>query len=373
MNFVRITREAGAASSGGALPPSLADLDNETGTKSLPDLSKVPPADPPADPPPPAEPVEGLNEDGTLQEGYEKAEDGTIKKTEAAPPADPPADDEGQLSPEDFWKQVEAITGNELQVDYGDTDPLSPEGVAMRENVLKDAAVNDFDQYMKTTYPRAYAYFLHVQAGKGDEEFFQEPSNGLVNREEFEQDPDIQAQWILRDLRIKGIPDDLAQATVDKYIKENSLKDKAVKLYTEQEASDLRKLQAIQEQDKREKAQFQSTVDSLSTTVEKTIKSEMKLLVPETKQVEFKEFIMSKLQHDGQNFFFVQPVGQDLNTVLDSLYLQFTKGDLTAIVEKRAQTKAVQRLGAKVAQDKKTAGSGPAGNSTPKYIPLGDI
>lgn len=364
--FVKLYRDADA-NSGGGLPPSLADLENTNGMTNLQD---VPPSEAPA-----PDPVEGVNPDGSLEEGYTKDLDGNvIKETtveEEPSEDDPPASTD--LDPSDFWTEVDTITGKPVEVDYGDTDPLSPEGVALRESVVRDSAVQDFDEYMRETYPRAYAYFLHVQNGGADEQFFAEPTLGIIDRDSFEQDPDIQAAWLMRDFQRKGVPEEIAQASIDKYIKDSVLQEKALKLYVEQEANDRAKLKYLEEEDKNNRLSFQNNVSQLSNNIAKAIKTEMKLLVPDAKQAEFQQSVIDKIQHDGQRFYIVQELGDNLNTVLDSMYLQFVKGDLNSIIEKRAQTKAVQRLGAKIAADKRTQSGGEPNTQKTKYVSLGEI
>lgn len=365
--FVRLYRDADP-DSGGGLPPSLEEIDVlKTDPPSLDPDTPPKQDDPPAD-----EPVEGLDADGNLLEGYKFAEDGKTPVKVDDKPADEP-DDDDLVTPEDFWNQVETITGNKVEVDYGDTDPLSPEGVAIRERVIQETAQKNFDQYIRETYPRAYAYFLHVQEGLPDEEFFSEPAPGLVSRDQFEQDPDIQSNWLMKDFLRKGIPEDIAQATIDKYIKDNQLKDKAMKLYEEQDKLDRARLKAIDEKQKQDQKEFEASLHAVTTNIAASIKNEMKLLVPEVKQKEFQEFVINSIRHDGEKFFVVHELGDKLSTTLDSLYLQFMKGDLNTLVEKRAQTKAVQRLGQRVAADKKNSSSAPPDQGGKKFISLADI
>ena len=371
MKFVKLYREPGSPSSGGGepLPPSLADIDNNA------EPAKV---DPPTnlanltqDPPP--EPAEGLDADGNLLEGYEELEDGTIQKVETDPAPIDPIDPDEPIDSTEFWTNVDNLTGKPVEVEYGDVDPLSPEGVAMRESVVRDSAVKEFDEYIKDQYPRAYSYFLHVQGGGSDEEFFTEPSQGLVDRDTFESDPDIQANWILNDFYRKGVPEEVAQATIDNYIKNNQLRERALKVYNEQETFDKQRLAQMEEQDRVTRESFQSNVNNLSSVLDKTIKNDMKVVVPESKQADFKKFVMDKVQHDGQKFFFVQEVGSDVNTAMDALYLQYVKGDLNSIIEKRAQSKAVQRLGQRIKSDRsKSSGSGDD-RSSKGYVTLGEI
>jgi hypothetical protein len=365
MTLIRLMRNAdGSSAGGGQLPPSLSDLDNPT----PPNLGENPPA---GDPPP--EPIEGVDADGNLLEGYERLEDGTVQKVEPPAGDDDDDDDLNEVDPAEFWKSVDTLTGKPVAVEYGDVDPLSPEGVAMRESAVREVAVEEFDEYMRVTYPRAYAYFLHTQNGGSDEEFFDTPAQGMVDRAKFESDPDIQAHWITTDLVNRGVPAEVAKATVDSYIKSNSLKEKALEVYQATDASNRARLAEMEETNKKAQQVYTQSVQALNESITKTIKSDMKLVVPEAKQREFQQFVLDRVQHDGKKFFFVQEVGQDLNTALDALYLQYVKGDLKSLVEKRAQTKAVHRLGQRIKADATQTRGSASSSGSKGYIPLSQI
>ena len=141
------------------------------------------------------------------------------------------ASEESTEDVESFWKEVEQITGESIQIDYGGTDPLSPAGVALREMKIRGDAALKFEQYLKQTDPRGYAYLLHREAGGSDEEFFAKKSFVLSDREEFENSIEQQSSLLKHSLTEKGVPEEVAQATIDKYIKDNVLKEKALEYY----------------------------------------------------------------------------------------------------------------------------------------------
>jgi len=60
--------------------------------------------------------------------------------------------DDDDDSGETFWTDVEKLTGRSIDVDYGDTNPESPEGAAIREEALVQGAINDhLDTWQKST------------------------------------------------------------------------------------------------------------------------------------------------------------------------------------------------------------------------------
>ena len=63
-------------------------------------------------------------------------------------------------------------SGVELEVDYGDLDPLSPEGVAKRETALAETAIESQMDYLEKNYPRAYKVLQHEANGGSVEDLF---------------------------------------------------------------------------------------------------------------------------------------------------------------------------------------------------------
>lgn len=392
MKFTRLQYDAGAASSGGGAPhgPSFADLTN-------PDY--VPPAgsDPIVDEGQGGQPVEGLNEDGTpaegyelkdgvpvkiesqdpsqveginadgtLQEGYERLADGTVQKVSTDDPND---NDES-----DFWKAVEAITGREVPVEYGEVDPTSPEGVALRDKALIDQAEAGMDEYFRKSNPRAYAYYLHTLEGGTDEEFFNTLPPSLPVRSEFELDMDMQSSLVKQDLVARGVPEDIAQATIDKYVKDNLLTEKALKLYDTYHTAEQTEIKKMEKAAEDQKKLFNTQVSELNTSISDAITKEMGFTVPELKQAEFTKFVKDQIRYDDGQFFFVQGIEKSsLPKTLEALYFQFVKGDLKSMISKAAKTQTVQNLRLKADADKKKNSGGEPNPGVKKYVTFGEI
>lgn len=369
MKFNRIYRDAGAASSGGAAPlPSLADLDD-------PNFKPATSADTPTE-------VEGLDADGNLLEGYIKQEDGTIVKvpestdSAAAEETEEEEEENTEVTPEAFYEAVTAQTGIEVPVDFGDIDPLSPEGVAIRDLELVKQTRNNFEEELKTQYPRAYAFFLHNKEGGNDEDFFKAPAPAVLAREVFEEDPDAQEAWVRRDLLSKGLSQTIVDLQVKEYITQGKLKENALKVYDVTLEADRRRLEDIQQREAARQRTFDSSVQTLTKEVDSTIKAGMKSLVPETKQQEFANFVMQHIQHDGENnFFAILPISkEEMATTMDSLYLQYLKGDLSKLVAKEAKKETTQRLKLRIERDTAKRKTSAEENSSSKtFIPLSEI
>lgn len=318
-------------------------------------------------------PVEGLDEEGNVLEGYTKNEDGTVTKNV-------PDNQETEIdleSAKQFYDAVHALTGRPVEVDYGDVDPISPEGVALREKIVRESAIEEWDERLRQNNPRAYAYFLHTEAGKPDEEFFAEKSVNLPDREKLETSTDVQANIVKQALILKGVPEMAAQMTVDAYIKDNILKDKALEIQAEYEKAQADQLKNLEEIQRRQNEEFNSQVKSVLGMIDTSVTANsLRYVIPEAKQQDFLNFVKSKVQYgqDG-NFYFTQPISQkELNTVLESMYIQYSGGNLKNIVEREATKLATNRLRATVNKDKANqTSSTDSKQSKQSFIPLGEL
>lgn len=313
-------------------------------------------------------PVEGLNEDGTLQDGYEKDPEGNVVKIEEI-------DDSEEAT--SFYEAVHAITGRPIEVDYGTVDPISPEGVALRERFVRDAAIEEWDKNLRENNPRAYAYFLHTESGKPDEEFFEQKSFSVPDTGKLETSTDLQSDLVKRALVAKGVPEEAAQLTVESYIKANTLKEKALAIHKEYQDADIEQLRRLEDAQNKQRQEFDVQVKSVLDMVDNSIAGgNLRFVVPEAKQPEFATFVKERIQYnqDG-NFYFTQVITpKDIKGQLESLFVQFNGGSLKDIVEKQATKLVAQRLRSTVQKDKATQTSGSEQTqSDNKYIPLGDI
>lgn len=370
---------------GPVLPPALSDLDPASfghritpsvdPIKPIVDKDVIPPIDDPSkiDPNKPKEPApEGkmYNDKGEI------VDDPNYKKP--IDPANPEPEPELEI-PEEvaFWETVEKLTGRPVKVEYPTgIDPISPEGVALRENAVRVDTEEAYDAKIKNKYPHAYAFMIHHMEGGSDADFFeQNGSVSLPERASVETSADLQVTFIKNDLMGKVDPE-VVQAHVDKLIKDNKLKDAALKVYDKIEVDQKKELENLERYQRVEKAKTDKAIADMTTTVGNALKN-ASFTIPEADLSKVSDFVTNNLQYDkasGQ-FYIVQPVSQaELATQLDMLIYNYYKGDLNKIIHKKAQTQATQRLRtqANKTQTNKVSTPDPL-NNPGGYIPLGSM
>lgn len=316
---------------------------------------------------------EGRNVDGSLKEGWTEV-DGKL----VAPEVDPADEGDGEADPEEFFADVNKLHGRELKVEWPDgVDPLSPEGVYHRDKVLMDTAVNDFETYLKKTDPRSYAYMLHRQAGGDDDSFLSSKIYTLPEYSDFKESADAQALIMKQDLVGKGVDAETAQMVVDRSIKDGNLFTKADAVYKGLQAQQVNELKEIEARNTAAEKEYTDNVNSLNQklTTAVTDGKEMRFVVPDTEKQAFLQFVREKVEWDAgsKQFLLVQKVGEDLGKQMEAMYLLYKKGDLSGMIERKAQTQNVNRLRKVVDKSKQvTTGAADAGKKT-TFVALGDL
>jgi hypothetical protein len=395
MNYIKRHYDPSAGDGAAAIPmpPSLADLSNPNYTPPLVKLDDAAAAQKltddaaateatkkaAGDNPPPADPVDGRNEDGTLAEGYIEDADGKAIKDPTFKPTDNTTDTVDD-SPEAFFADVDKLHGNPIKVEYPDgVDPLTPEGIYHRDKVVAEQAVQSFEAYLKKADPRSYAYMLHRQAGGDDESFYSFKTFSLPEYSTFKDNVDLQVTLYKSSLISKGLDADTAQMAVDKAIKDGVLFDKADAAYKTTEASHEHELKLIEEQQQKAEQAYTASVNALSQKLSTTINegAGMRIIIPDTDKVAFNAYVREHLEYDGKDgkFLLVQRVGDNLTQQLESLYLLFKKGDLSGLIKTQAQTAQVKRLKRAVekTKDDNKSGADDTAGKNKGFVSLGSL
>lgn len=397
---VRLFRDAAAPGTGGGI--SLASILPSENDPQPGDTGGIEPGTDSNTPPPlpdPVTPVEGLNPDGSLQEGYEKdAEGKVVKKATTTPTPVEGLNADGTVQegyikdaqgnvvkdpnhaavPEegDFFEEVDKITGRKYEITYPEgVEADTPAGVAHRENVIRENAQIEFERHLQTTDPRGYAYLLHRAAGRPDEEFFGNNTGFVLPTvEEMDASADLQKSVYTYSLKAAGRDQDEIDALVESAIKANKLKDRATAAWNAVDTDQKQQLELLQKEKETKDREFETSVTNFTRMLSNVIEKEMGFVVADTNKKEFEKYVLDNVRYDNGKFFVVQELGQELKTTVEALFLQYKKGDLSTIVTRKAKTEAAQRL------KLKTGGSGPTPGSgqTPSpsgigYIPLGQI
>lgn len=345
---------------------SLAELDNDGGTTPV---DKEEPNDPSTKAPDDGTKIpEGEDGDGTKSEGED------VDKKDNATNNEPDA--EADVDPETFFGEVNKLHGFDLAVEYPeDVDPLSPEGVHIRDKALMEHAIKQFDSHLKETDPRAYAYLLHRQSGGDDSSFFSTQESRLPEYSTFKESVDLQRQVLTADLKSKGLDEDVAKAVIDKAIADKRLFELADKAYQAKETAERQALdKAAQEAEAKEAAETKAINDTVSAITDVVMNSKLDaIVIPDAKRAEFAEYVKQHLYYDGEQFFLTKPVNKDtLAEALQTEYFGFVKGNLSELVERKAKTAVVQKLRLGVAKTKQ----GPKtsdGKGNTGFVALGDL
>lgn len=304
-----------------------------------------------------------LNEDGTLKEGFIKDATGKVI-----------VDPDYKAPEEDFFAVVNKITGREVEVTYPDgVDPISPEGVAIREEAVRDKAFEDFEEYLAKSDPRSYAYMLHRKAGGTDEEFLG-GNTGLVlpTIEEMKASADLQKAVYTYELRSKGLDEETITAVVDKAIKDNKLLEKSTVSFTAISTAQENQLAVLQQRKAQDDKAYNDAVSTMITTIKSTIEEGMGFIVPVAKKEEFQKFVTDQLRYENGKFIAIQPV-TDIKVMMDSLFFSYVKGDLKSLIAKKAKTEAAQSLKLKIDNGKAKPGGGKDGDSNKIKPTLGEV
>lgn len=274
-----------------------------------------------------------------------------------APPADPNADpntpdgEEGdeEETAEDFFGKVDALSGVETykNIDYGDVDPFTPEGMHIREQYIAKQAALTFESRIRENDPRAYAYLLHRQNGGSDDEFFATKSFVLPTLDDVKDNVDLQRTVYSEALRAKGNSEEevveLLKIATDKGTlpakaeaswKEISTRDKKM-------ADDAAALSAQMTQRQKD------DIKAFDTTLQNVIAKgeELKFQIPEADKAAFVAAFKENLYYENGQMFLMKPVTRDaLPKLLETELFAHLGGNLDKLIQKRATTVAGNRF-----------------------------
>lgn len=320
------------------------------------------------------------DEDPDEDEDQTKNKTKVKKKPEPSPDPDPEPnpDDENQddgPTPEQFFEEVDKLTGFELEVEYGDVDPLTPQGVAIREKTLRQAAVDGYLTELEERYPQAFRALLHAANGGDPAELFTSTSARDYSKVEIGEKDNALATEILKEFyRSKGVKNEekLKRMLLADEESEAGLIGEAKAALDELKAEQKQKEDEVFEEQKR-KAAEQKKRDTLMIAAVDEVLNTGKLSnfkIPTRQEAaEFKKFVLSSLRRAGDGKYeFTTPVDStNLEKLLQYQYFQFKKGDLGKLIEIKASTKKAEELKLRIKQEnngvKKNSGTGNTGTS----------
>ncbi len=267
-------------------------------------------------------------------------------------------DDDDEPSDETFWTDVEKLTGRNVEVDYGDVDPESAEGAAMREEALVQSAINDHLDYLAKIYPREFRALEHAANGGQMEDLYNPAEPDYSKMEMPEKDEEFQRSFMKSYYEKKGFNATKAKRMVETDEDSDEGLYKAAKealkeLATGQEKERNQKMkqqQQINEQNRRADMQMIGTVENIVQGGKLN-----KFTVPVKEREQFHQFALQHMQRNpAGGYMFVTPVDpRNLETQLQEMYFAYKGGDLSKIVQREVKTEGARKLRRRAQQSNK--------------------
>jgi len=343
-----MTAEETAAQNQGVQSPTLGDLFNPDspdatsapatnitdgdGTK-LPDLSAEQAAQAAAD-----EAQRLADEAAAAEATAEDEEPGSDEETEQ----------ESTTEDIEFYKTLDSLHGEVINenVDYGTADPMSPQGVFIREQYIANKARADYENVLKENDPRAYAYFLHRQNGGSDEEFYAKPSTVLPTLQEIKESVDLQRKVYQAALTGRGNTPKQVEALLKVSIDSKELEQDAEVAFKELKEKDDNDFRIAQQRNEQIKEQENRELVALDTEINNLITSgeALKFAIPEATKAAFSQEFKKLIHYEDGEFYLVKPVRKEsLPQILEAELFNHLKGDLKKLVERKAATVSARR------------------------------
>lgn len=254
-----------------------------------------------------------------------------------------------------FFEEVEKLTGNTVEVDYGDVSPLSPQGVALREKAIKELALDSFLEEVESKFPQAYKALQHAYAGGDITELFTQTTGRDYTRVELKEGDEVLSKQILGEYyKSKGVKSEtkiakLIEADEDSeggIVKEAQTA--LAELKEEQEAATAKLLDKQKNAAAEQKKKDQILVAAVDEVLESKKLGSFRIMDRQD-AVEFKKFVLGSVRKSADgNYELATPINTaTLEQQLQFAYFQFKKGDLTKIIQQKATTENAKKLSLK--------------------------
>lgn len=250
---------------------------------------------------------------------------------------------------ESFWGDLEKLAGESIEVDFGNIDPVSPEGALIYAKAFRDKGIEDFESELAQRYPKEYQALILRQEGKDPSILYKETSFDYANLSIDEEDEDMQKAILKEDMRAQGVSEKRIEALVKTIYNSGDLytesQESLKRLKEEQEYKFQQELELIE----KEKQNQQQEINQFGSVIEDVVvKGQIgDFVINEKDKKGFYEFLANNIQYSDGNFYAVVPLEKDINKLnrqLQTEYFRYKNGNLKDIIVKQAITENAKKL-----------------------------
>jgi len=248
------------------------------------------------------------------------------------------------------FSEVEEITGNALEVDFGDVDPSSPQGVATYLEAHREAVESSFEQQLKETFPRSYQAMLIEKEGGNPADYFVAKDGDITDYTSLvlkKDDLDTAKDLILKSLTSKGVEVEDANDLITVYTDRNKLFEEGSKALDGLKADQVTREKQVVEAEKARQEDIQQTMSAFSKEIDNEISTGLvgAFNIPKGEAQEFTNFVKENVSFNNGKFFTSKEVSKEnIKDVLGSLFFDYKKGNLDSLVKTKVKAENVKKL-----------------------------
>jgi hypothetical protein len=292
-------------------------------------------------------PAEGLEEE-------EKKKDDDEEEDEEKEKED---DQEGS-----FWTDVERITGVEVEVDYGDADPESPEGAAIREAALVTKTEAGIWKYIEDNFPKSFKA-LTVEANGGDLSELITPDYVDYAKITVEEDNVAQQKKILMNyyMEVKNLSEAKATRMVEGDEDDSGLFTAAKEALEERKEAQATRESEVATKNKKEAEERERQDQQMLGYIKAvTDKGEIgNFQIAGADKEEFFNFFAGQVNRGPEGgYIFSSPLtNENFQKLMEQAYFSFKGGEIDKLVQRREKTTETRKLKRRASNEKKKGSS----------------
>lgn len=299
------------------------------------------------------------NEEATKLEEARRKADEVLKKPKEDK-AKPVEEEEEEEEDNDLLilEEVDKLRGAKVEVDYGKVDPLSPEGLYLREQAVEKIGADKFEEFIKVEHPRIYQAMLLERQGKDPSELFDDSyvdySKLKLDKTNEDMVKDVYAHLLAQ----KGNDDEEIEDAIKGALDKGGLDklfertDKLLKQAAKEQVSQIEREEKEAERVQKAKDKDIKTFsDNISNIISKGEINNF--TIPEKDRAAFEKEFKNKLYYQEGKFYLREEINpDDLKARMQAEFFKYRKGDIKDIALKEGKTDNVIRLRRRVNNDK---------------------